>query len=506
MITFLNKQLRFLLFFLLLLVGISFIFFGAWTPRGSVGTRKLGVIEGKTITEDEFVAAEYATLLIQAFHTGHPMQKPSGNDDALAGQTWARFIALETAKQTGIEVSDSEIVREIKTNKIFQEKGQYSPTLYDRFCQYYLAPQGVSVERFHEMIRQDIIIRRMLTQVANTAVVAPSEVDDTFADLFSTYQTSMVTFSVDSIKSTLQPTQQDLETFYKKYQAQYKTPQKRKVEWVEFTLSPQDKQLKDKERQVALSKLGEQAFNFTGRFASGEGKVPDFKTAATETKLTLQTSDWLSPLQAAPGSLQHTAAQEAIFRLTLENPVSDYVTTDQGVLVIHLVEIKPSEQQSFSAVAEKVKADWQEVTALQKAQEEGAEFAKEVRQKLVAGTSWDEAVATLKQKATPLAPFIPAKAETLKTPLGPLIRYMAQKLRPGQVSEFQRTPTGGIVLYIKERTAPSEKDKNEITPRLREQVLTNRQTQVIDLWLRSRMLSKGNQLPPQVLQKMGQEL
>ena len=72
MITFLHDKLKGLLLVLLAIVGVSFIFFGNWTPKGGrdPATQVLGKIGGRSLTLNDFVAAQRQALLEVTLQTG----------------------------------------------------------------------------------------------------------------------------------------------------------------------------------------------------------------------------------------------------------------------------------------------------------------------------------------------------------------------------------------------------------------------------------------------------
>jgi hypothetical protein len=87
MITFLHDKLKGLLLVLLAVVGVSFIFFGNWTPKGGVdpASQSMGQINGRSLTLNEFVAAQRQSVLEITLETG---RIPAAEQNELLNFQW----------------------------------------------------------------------------------------------------------------------------------------------------------------------------------------------------------------------------------------------------------------------------------------------------------------------------------------------------------------------------------------------------------------------------------
>jgi len=99
-ITFLHDKMKGLLLILLAVIAISFIFFGNWTPQGvDPAAGVMGRIGGRTLSLNDFIAAQRQTLLEVTLETG---RLPSDDDRFLAIQTWIRLLQNQAAEKAGI--------------------------------------------------------------------------------------------------------------------------------------------------------------------------------------------------------------------------------------------------------------------------------------------------------------------------------------------------------------------------------------------------------------------
>jgi len=146
MITFLHDKLKSLLLILLGVVGISFIFFGNWTPHGGdPASAQVGRIAGRKLTLNDFIAAQRLTLLDMTLQTG---RLPAAEQGAFINlQTWLRLLQLQAANAARLETQPEQLVEAIKENPLFRKDGSYDPELFQKFSTNFLSPQGFSGDR-----------------------------------------------------------------------------------------------------------------------------------------------------------------------------------------------------------------------------------------------------------------------------------------------------------------------------------------------------------------------
>jgi hypothetical protein len=178
MLSFLNKKLKFLLIVILAIIGISFIFFGQWTPHSPVmGAGVLARIDGRNIKERDFYFEQQATSVIYTLQTGQ--QPPSGAqaENYFRLHTWNRLLVLAAAKQSKVRVSEEQAYDFIVHHPLFLGKdGKYSEEAYRNFQQRVLQPQGLDEKRFIQVIRDQLAYEQTIRGIANTAVVQPAEI------------------------------------------------------------------------------------------------------------------------------------------------------------------------------------------------------------------------------------------------------------------------------------------------------------------------------------------
>ena len=192
MITFLHDKLKGLLLLLLAIVGISFIFFGNWTPQGGQdpASQIVGKIGGDSMNVNEFVAAQRLALLEITLQSG---RIPSADqNEFLNFQTWIRLLQIQAADQAKIDAQPDQLVSTIKKNPLFQKDNIYDPEIFQRFNSNFLSPQGFSAERFNQAVLDSVRTDTLLRALASTTFVSPEEGEKRLQRLFGPVHAQIV--------------------------------------------------------------------------------------------------------------------------------------------------------------------------------------------------------------------------------------------------------------------------------------------------------------------------
>jgi len=492
MITFLHDKMKGLLLVLLAVIAISFIFFGNWTPSGGVdpAAGKMGRIGGHTLSLNELVAAQRQTLLEITLETG---RIPSDNDNLVAIQTWVRLLQNQAAENAGIEPQPEELLESIRKNPLFLKDGNYDPELFQRFSANFLSPQGFTGERFNEAILDEVRTRQLLRALSSTAAVFPGEAQTRLERLFGPVEVQVVRWEASKFTPP-EPAPQDLEAFHKANEQAFAIPTRVAVEYVEFTASGTDEE--------SRKKAGEAAFAFTSRFfnlAEGQAR-PDFAATAAEAKLPLkQTATFTSADTPFPGETDPRLTAAAL-RLTPDDPVSDFLPSGKGYLVLHLKEFQPGRIRPLDEARAEVKAKWQEQARLQMADQASRAFLQNANAELARGKAWPELVKAAGLTATKVPSFTPADTKPLAFPDADRIRQVVTQLSPNRVSFFVRTEIGGLAVYLAQRQpVPADLAATQL-PKIEAQLRNQRRNQLTRDWLVGQAFQPGNEIPQEVVQ------
>jgi len=494
MITFLHDKLKSLLLVLLAVVGISFIFFGNWTPHGGdPASAKVGQIAGRKLTLNDFIAAQRLTLLDITLQTGRVPSAEQGTFINL--QTWLRLLQLQAANAARLDTQPEQLVEAIKENPLFRKDGKYDPELFQKFSANFLSPQGFSGDRFNQAVSDQVRIRRLLDTLASTAILLPNESENRLQRLFGPVEAQGVRWDVSKVTPP-EPTQADLESFFKVNEAEFAIAPRRTVEVVEIIASGNSEEAK--------KQAGETAFAFTSQFFNlPEGKTrPEFSAAAAAAKLAVRIHGPFTPRDNPfPGETDPRLVSAA-FALTANDPVSDFLPSKNGYLVLHLREDQPGRNRPLAEITQEVRARWQEQAKLQLLAQQVKNFTDRANASLAAGQKWEDIVKAFGLTAEKIPVFAPADDKPLTLPDADRIRAAVTQLEPNRVGGFFRTTNGGMLLYLAKRDPAPTATSTTTLPKISAQLLNQRRGQIVRDWLTGSASLPGNELPREVVSQL----
>jgi peptidyl-prolyl cis-trans isomerase D len=147
-------------------------------------------------------------------------------------------VLLEVADHLGIRATDNDVRQYLQTgptgqvlfpNGKYIGDEQYAALISDRL--------NMSVKDFEESIKTDIIIRRLQALIAGGVNVSSQEVRDFYRKANIKIKFDYAVISSDDLRKTINPSDSDLETYFKRNAARYATavPEERKIAYFAFT-------------------------------------------------------------------------------------------------------------------------------------------------------------------------------------------------------------------------------------------------------------------------------
>ncbi len=146
-------------------------------------------------------------------------------------------VLLQEARKLGIRANNDDV-------RQFLQTGPYAQVLFpngkfigeDAYANL-LAQHELSVNDFEDSVKRGIIIRRLQAMITAGVTVSPQEVRDAYRKQNIKIKFDYAVISADDLLKTINPSDSDLETFFKKNAAQYATavPEERKITYFAFT-------------------------------------------------------------------------------------------------------------------------------------------------------------------------------------------------------------------------------------------------------------------------------
>lgn len=504
MLKLLRTQSKAMFMALFVIIGLSFVVFYNIPALDRIRQGSLGKIDGQPITMDQFRIEQQNTSLLFSLMYGGRIPRDQDSSRMINHQTWNRMLLLAGADQMGIRISEKQIVDYVQKLPFLQRDNAYQPELYQNFLRNFLQPQGITSQRFEQIVLEELKIAEMRKLISAAVYVPQEEVRQLFERIFSPIQLEAIRFEKAAFMQGVKVTPEEIEKIYNDsaHLPDYRTPEKRKVEVAVFRLDAKELAMPADKRQPALQALGEKAMNFSIALLGDEKAArPDFDALAQKAGAALLTTDYFAlaehakPLPASP-NLNREA-----FRLTPEEPFSNPVALEDGYYVLRWLDTQASQPLPLDVVKEKITKQLQDRKALERMKQEGDAVSTQLIQAVGKGTAFKAAAATLKFKVQDIPEFVPEEAQAkLKVADPRLIIELTQSLSPGTVSRFVSSENGGWIVYFEARHAASQDALAKSMPALEFQLLNERQGQAVEEWLRQRVKTRGTEMPKLLLE------
>ena len=499
MMTILRKHRQWLMIVIAIL-AIPFIFYFVQQPDyGSMQSGHFGRIYDRNISHIEFqrnarlfnLARELGMYqLLQDLVAG-----ANSEAEAFAEFTGNRLILQHEAQKLGISPTTSEIADVVKNLGAFRGDTGFDLKKYTDFTQNILPSLGFREAQIEELAADQINLDRIKQLLSSGAHVSESQSRAKYVEAFGKMDVVAVRFHNQDFAKDLTIADADIAKYFEAHKAELKTEESRKVEFVNFALTDEQKKLKDKARIDALQQLADHANDFTQALLE---KGSDFKKAAAKFQAPVKETGEFKAATPDPLLKADPQLAQSAFQLSAEQPNSDALQTPDGFYILHLAAVTASRPLTLDEAKPKIVESLKQERTQQMVASKAAETKRQIEEKIKAGGSVAAAIQQTGIKAEVIPPFslmddAPAaaaaadpKKETKDTPDLPSIKQAAAEMRPGEVSAFVPSADGGLIAVLEKREPIDEaqfaQKRTFIDGRLHE----NMQRVVFYEWLRDR--------------------
>jgi len=441
-----------------LMIGITIVIiiaFGLFfTPgnRSKSAPDKKYRIYGRNYSEAElerrgrsFSVAMYAGLreLIVGLTLGNPSGEQAGSDFVLNS-----YVLDHEAARLGIIADDNEVAGVIEKLPRFQTNGAYDPAKYSAFEENVLKPNGFTVARLEELVRDQIRLQKLVTLLGSTVEVTPGEFRAEYVQAHQKMHASVVRLDLAEFKAAVQPTEEEVSKVFKEREKTYTSAEKRAVSYVKLDLSEAEKALKGKEMMDARQNLANRANDF------GQDLLKDnavFAEVAKKYGLEVKTTPEFSEAEPPADIAAVPQATAAAFKLTDKEPTSDALPMGNGYCVLHLEKVTPSRQLTLEEarprVIDQIKTERANTALVAKGQEVQAKIVANLK----AGKAFADAAKDAGQKVENFPVFSLSDQKLEELPNAQEVIGKAVTLADGEVSEFLPTANGGLLVFLEKR-------------------------------------------------------
>jgi hypothetical protein len=315
----------------------------------------------------------------------------------------------------------------------------------------------------------------------------------------------VVRFRDEDFQKDVKVTDEEVAKYFEAHKADLNTDEKRKVEFVAFPLTDEEKKLTGKDKVDALQKQANRANDFVQAMLEKGAKFPDvaakFNVPVTATgEFTAKAPD---PQLGGNAQLAQYA-----FQLKAEEPVSDALQGSEAFYIMHLLGLTPARPLTLDEAKPKITETLSKQKLKQLVSTRGNDIARTVREAAKANTPLDTALAQLGLQAERIPPFsiienppkpppTPEQAKDKKPEVPDLatIKSAVGELNPGDATEFVPTEKGGLVAVLEKREPGDPAGYAAAKASFEKNYLQSKRMVVFDEWLHDRRRAAGVQLP-----------
>jgi peptidyl-prolyl cis-trans isomerase D len=387
-----EKSVRILLGALLLLVGLSMLTYlvPGYGTGGSASDTVIAEIGGEAITVPEVQHLVQSTVRSRQL----PAEiLPNYVPTMIDGMITERALVLE-AKRLGYEVSDADVAEFIRQTApgLFQNGQFVGKDAYAAM----LAQNDMTIEQFENDIRRQVLLNRLRTIAVEGTIVTPAEIEAAYRKKNEKIRVEWVKLNSDKYKNELQPTQQEIQDYFKANIANFQVPERKNLTLLvadqtklEASLNPTDADLQKiynqnqeafrtpervKARHILIKTQGKPASEEAAMRTKAEGILKQIKGGADFAKLAKENSEdnggpdggsaakggdlgqWITRGQMVP------EFDKAIFTLK-PGQTSDLVKTMFGYHIIQVTERQEAGLRPFADVKGEIAAQWKKQRA-----------------------------------------------------------------------------------------------------------------------------------------------
>jgi peptidyl-prolyl cis-trans isomerase D len=262
MIRFLQKDTPFVKWVFIIIIGFTcvtmviFLVPGIFQDQAASGDTyasiRYGGVFGRFLPVEDKISLADVQLTVQRMARGQQipdMLMPFYQQQAAQGLIQQRIL-LEEAHHLGINATDADV-------RQFLHSGMWGQYLFpdgkyigdQQYAQFISDNLHMSVDKFESEVKEQIVSDRLRDLITGGITISDAEVRDAYVKQATKIKFDYAVLSADDLRKTINPTDTELQAFFKQNAAKYKDadPESRKIAYITFT----DKDLPGGKPQVS---------------------------------------------------------------------------------------------------------------------------------------------------------------------------------------------------------------------------------------------------------------
>ena len=437
----LRKRQRTLLIIITAVTIVTFIVFlnPSTRMRGGPGG-EIGKINGRSVTVEDVQKLNNIPSLAYGLGLTDFVQRltPSDvrtQDEQSLGFAWNLFLLRDEAKAMQADPSDDAIRNAEKNLPAFQTDGHFDQEKYQKFT-VIASMRGVTPADIDNVVADSIRVDNVFRLVTAAAPMPESMARKNYEDAQAKMNLALVSFKAADLKDNHDFSDAAVNTYYQDHSFRYQLPEKRKIEFIAFTLTDNQKKLADKEKQGVLKSLADSAEAFQQEVSE---HPDDFEKKAKEKDLKVEQTGMFTDNEPDPLIKSEEGLSRATQNLNKEQPVSDVIQGTDGFFVAKLTDVDPAHVAPLADVRG-------QVVAAMKAEAARTDILREMK----TGATFAEAAK--KAGVTPETPpaFSLVEPGNQQASVG-LIRENGLDLSPGDTSDVLSQGQDSVFIHFLSR-------------------------------------------------------
>src|SRR5215467_1884430 len=312
------------------------------------------------------------------------------------------LVLRHEADRLGLRPSASEVADVVRKLPAFQGDSGFDINKFNDLVQNALAPLGLSEDHIEQLVRDQICLNEIQKLLSAGVSFPKSELDENFQRGYDKLYVTVIRFRSTDFDKDIKINDEDIQKYYDAHKAELKTDEKRKVEFVQLTLSEGEKKLAGKERIEALQKLADRATDFTQALLE---KGADFKQAAAKSQLPMHETAEFIAAEPDPQLKVDPKLGTTAFKLSVQEPNSDPIQVADGFYVLHLTGKTETQPLTLEEAKPKIVEALKKTRSRELVSTKGAELVQQLREAKNSGQPLEAAIQKSGVKSESLPPF-----------------------------------------------------------------------------------------------------
>lgn len=523
----------------LVMVVISFVFWGAATPSANDrrDAASPGTLDGKPVSPEQFRQAYFSTYLTVVMAIGRGIDITPRIDEQLRQAAWQRLVALRAADRMGIVVTDDEVAAAIQQHQGFAFEGRFNVMAYKSFVQNFLARFGFNERQFEEHVRQEIALQKTRMLIDRTTLATPFELQRAFRTITDRFEAEYVVLPRSLVEADVDVDEDAARAYFDRAPERFTRPEQVRVDYVRVAAAPFIPRLRVTEEDVQAyydenlrdfvieeeEPDDEEATNLFGRLTryrpldevkqeitnillerkaldeayetamnivvaltpDREGRAPEFDAIAEQFKQRVASAGPFGLADELPGIEDARAFKFAAFELQegADTYFSNPVRGSNEVYVIALRERIPSRIPAFEEVREEAARAAREQAVADALLAKASVIREEAQNALAEKIGFRETIAFYGLTAHTTGVFSASTGVDIEDEdMAPQILSAAMVLNSGEISKPIATDDGYLLVYVNSRQPGEMVSLEAVRPQLVENIRRQSGRLYFDAW------------------------